>query len=114
MLWIWNNKIYAMKIFNLNYLEDIVNTQKKLDIILDFSKWKITGIIKTYLNFADIHSKEYIYYQLLYLDYYKKIYNLQINALLMIFLLLTNYHSFLKFYFFQLLYFIWGLLFNIQ
>ena len=86
-----------MKIINLNYLEDIVNTQKKLKIIQDFSKRRITGIIKIDKNIADIHSKEYIYYQLLYLDYYKKIYNLQINALLMIFLLLN---------FFQLLYFI--------
>ena len=90
-----------MKIFNLNYLEDIVNTQKKLKIIQDFSKRRITGIIKIYRNIADIHSKEYIYYQLLYLDYYKKIYNLQINALLMIFFLLTNYHIFLCFIFFN-------------
>ena len=95
-----------MKIINLNYLEDIVNAQKKLKIIQDFSKQRITVITKTYLNFADIYSKEYIYYQLLYLDYYKKIHNLHINALLMIFLLLTNYHSFLMFYFLQLLYYI--------
>ena len=47
--WIRNNKNYAMKIINLKYLEDIEDTQKKLQIVQDFlKKTKCPGIIKIY------------------------------------------------------------------
>ena len=47
--WIRNNKNYAMKIINLKFIEDIEDTQKKLQIVHDFlKKTHCPGVIKTY------------------------------------------------------------------
>ena len=65
--WIRNNKNYAMKILNLKYIEDIVDTQKKLSIVSDFcEKTKCSGIIKTYGSlYEKIGLEEYKYYILM-------------------------------------------------
>ena len=47
--WIRNNKNYAMKIINLKFIEDIEDTQKKLQIVHDFlKKAHCPGVIKIY------------------------------------------------------------------
>ena len=65
--WIRNNKKYAMKIINLKYIEDIEDTQKKLQIVHDFvEKTKCPGIIKTYGSlYEKIGIEEYKYYILM-------------------------------------------------
>ena len=65
--WIRNNKNYAMKIINLEHLEDIDDTQKKLKIMKDFCKeTNSLGIIKTYGNlYEKIGKNEYKYYILM-------------------------------------------------
>ena len=65
--WIKNNKNYAMKIINLRYLEDIEDTQKKLQIVQDFlKKTKCPGIIKIYGSlYEKTGLKEFKYYILM-------------------------------------------------
>ena len=70
VLWIRNNKNYAMKIINLKHREDIDDAQKKLKIIQDFCKeTNSPGIIKTYGNYGNLYEKmgrdEYKYYILM-------------------------------------------------
>ena len=65
--WIRNNENYAMKILNLKYIEDIEDTQKKLQIVQDFcNKTKCNGIIKTYGSlYEKTGIEEYKYYILM-------------------------------------------------
>ena len=67
VLWIRNNKNYAMKIINLKHREDIDDAQKKLKIIQDFCKeTNSPGIIKTYGNlYEKMGRNEYKYYILM-------------------------------------------------
>jgi hypothetical protein len=65
--WIRNNKNYAMKIINLRYLDNIEDTQKKLQIVQDFlKKTHCPGVIKIFGSlYEKIAVEDYKYYILM-------------------------------------------------
>ena len=67
VIWIKNNKDYAMKIINLKYRENIEDTKKKLKIVDDFLKeTNCKGVIRIYGSLYEKKEiEEYKYYILM-------------------------------------------------